>query len=70
MGLFSIVIDYWMQASNTILVNEYDTSTVQIPTIATNKLEPSGDGVLVLYDFDDDICLVVNSYGTCITFSF
>ena len=53
-----------MQASNIILINEFGTSTIRIPTIATDKLEPSGDGVLVLYDFDDDICPIVNSSNT------
>ena len=36
------------------------TSTVQIPTVATAKLEPNEDSVLVLSDSGDDICDAVD----------
>jgi len=49
-----------MQASTVILTNESGTSTVKIPTVATVKLEPNDDSVLVLSDSEDDICVVVD----------
>ena len=49
-----------MQASTVILTNESGTSTVQIPTVATVKLEPNDDSVLVLSDSEDDICAAVD----------
>lgn len=39
-----------MQAPTVILTNESGTSIVQIPTVATVKLEPNDDNVLVLSD--------------------
>ena len=49
-----------MQAPTVILTNESGTSTVQIPTVATVKLEPNDDNVLVLSDSGDDICAAVD----------
>jgi len=49
-----------MQASTVILTNESGTSTVQIPSVATVKLEPSDDSVFVLSDSEDDICAAVD----------
>ena len=56
--------DFQMQASTVILTNEYGTSSVQIPSVAIVKLEPTDDSVLVLSDSKDDICIVVDISDT------
>jgi hypothetical protein len=60
MGLF----DSHMQASTVILTNESGTSTVQVPSIVTVKLEPTDDSVIVLSDSEDDICAAVDLSDT------
>jgi hypothetical protein len=51
-----------MQASTVILTNESGTSTVQIPTVATVKLEPNDDSVLVLSDSEFVLLLIFQTY--------
>ena len=53
-----------MQASNVILTNESGTSRVQISKVTIVKLEPSEYGVFVLFYFNDNICPIVNIFGT------
>lgn len=53
-----------MQASTIMLANESCTSTVQVPSVAIVKLEPTDDSMLVLSDLEDDICDVVDLFDT------
>ena len=48
--------EFQIQASTFILTNESGTSTIQIPFVATIKLEPTNDSVFVLSNSKDDIC--------------
>ena len=61
--------DSQMQASTVILTNESRTSTVQVPSVVTVKLEPTDDSVIVLLDSEDDICVVVDLFDSNITIS-
>ena len=54
------LLDLLMQASTVLLINEYGASIVNVPCMATVKIEPKKDDVLVLLDSDEDVCLVVD----------
>ena len=58
-----------MQASTVILTNKSGTSTIQIPSVTTVRLEPTDDSVLVLSDSEDEICVAVDLSDTS-SFSF
>lgn len=53
-----------MQASTMILTNELVTFTIKIPSLATDKLEPIDDDVLVLFDSKDDVCDAIELFNT------
>ena len=61
-GSFRVIgiSEFQMQVSTVILKNKSRTSTVQIPFVATVKLEPTDDNVFVLSDSEDDICASVD----------
>ena len=40
-----------------MLKNKSNTSIVQVPSVATIKIVPSDNNVLVLLDLDGDVCL-------------
>jgi hypothetical protein len=71
LGSFRVVgiFESQMQALTVILTNEFGTSIVQIISIATVKLEVIDDNVVVLLDFEDDICAFVDLSNT-LSFSF
>ena len=46
------------------LTNEYGAYTVNAPTVATVKIEPSDDDIIVLLDSDVDVCSVVDLSDT------
>lgn len=52
-----------------MLANEQGTSTVQVPSVAIVKLEPTDDIVLMLSNLKNDICNVVDLFDTP-TFTF
>ena len=52
--------DSHMQASTVLLTNESGASTVNVSSIATVKIEPSDDDVLVLLDLDKEVCPIVD----------
>jgi hypothetical protein len=53
-----------MQTSTILLTNEFDASTVNVPSMATVKIERSDDDVLVLLDSDENFCSVVDFFDT------
>ena len=55
-----------MQASNYILTNEYDTITMQVPNVATVKIEVCDNNVHVISNLDNDVCIVVGLSNTVI----
>jgi hypothetical protein len=63
------IFESQMQASIVILTNESDTSTYQISSVATVKLEFTDNNVFVLLDTKDDICAYVDLSNTS-SFSF
>ena len=65
-GSFRVIglSDSQMQASTVLLTNKYGASTVNMPTVATVKIEPSDNDVLVLLDSDEDVCHVVDLSDT------
>lgn len=46
------------------MTNKYGTSIVHIPRIATVKLEPIDDNILVMLDAHDDVCHEVDLFDT------
>ena len=66
LGSFRIIglSESQMQASIVILTNESGTSKVQIPYVATVKLESTDDNVFVLLDLEDDICASIDFSNT------
>lgn len=50
----------YIQALTIILINEFGTSTVQIPSIEIVKLKPKYNNVLVLLDLEEDVCLALD----------
>ena len=54
----------WKSKRCLLYLTEYDTSTVNIPSIATIKIGPNDDGVIVLLDSDEDVCHGVNLSDT------
>ena len=70
-GSFRVIglFESQMQASTVILTNESGTSTVQIPSVAHVKVEPTDDSVFVLPDLEDDICIFIDLSHT-LPFSF
>ena len=53
-----------MQTSTVLLTNEYSAFTVNMPSMATIKIEPSDDDFLVLLDSNEDVCHVVDHSDT------
>jgi hypothetical protein len=53
-----------MQASTVLLTNESGASTVNVLSMATVKIEPTNDDVLVLLDSDEEVCHVVDLSDT------
>ena len=56
--------DSQMRAFTVLLTNESGAFIVNVPSMATVKIKPSGDDVLVLLDSDEDVCLVVDLSNT------
>ena len=54
--------------STILLTNEYGASTVNVPSMATVKIEPSDDDVLVLLNADENACSVVDLFDTLHSF--
>lgn len=50
--------DSQMQVSTIVLTNEFGTSTMYLPSVATIKIKPNDNNVLVMLDSDDDVCHV------------
>ena len=50
------LLDAEMQASIVLLTNESSAYTVNVSSMATVKIEPSGDDVLMLLDSDEYVC--------------
>lgn len=74
-GSFKVIGHYesQMQACPINLTNESGTSMVCVPNIATVKLEPIDDIVLVLSNSNDDVCCAIdledtspNPFGVCV----
>ena len=65
-GSFRVIglTDSQMQASTVLLTNESGASTVNVHSMATVKIEPSDDDVLVLLDSDEEVCPVVDLSDT------
>ena len=53
-----------IQASTMFLTSESSISTIQIPGVATIKLEPNKDDVFVLSNSKDDVCEDVDLSNT------
>ena len=53
-----------MQVSIVILTNEFGTSIVQMPNVATIKTKPSDNNIFVLSSSDDDVCSTIDLFGT------
>jgi hypothetical protein len=47
-----------------LLINESGASTVNVHSMATVKIEPTNDDVLVLLDLDEEVCFVVDLSNT------
>ena len=56
--------DLLMQASIVLLTNEFGASTVNVPSMATGKIEYKEDDVLVLLDSNEHVCQVVDFFDT------
>ena len=54
------LFDSQMRTSIVLLTNEYGASTVNVPSMASVKIESSDNDVLVLLDTDEDVCYVVD----------
>jgi hypothetical protein len=48
-----------VNCSTIILTNKFDMSIIQTPSVASIKLEPDDDSVIVSPDYDDEICVVL-----------
>ena len=66
LGLFRVIslLNSQMQTSTVNTTNKSSKSTIQIPSVATVILEPNDDNILVLLDFNDNVCLVVDLHDT------
>lgn len=53
-----------IQAFNVVLTNESCAYTINVPNMATIKIGPSDNDVLVLLDSDDNIYLVIGLIDT------
>ena len=53
-----------MQASTVLLTNESSASNVNVPSMATVKIEPNDDDILVLLDSDEEVCHDVDLFDT------
>ena len=53
-----------MKAYIVLLTNESGASTVNVPSMATVKIKPSDDDILVLLDSDEYVCHVVDLSDT------
>ena len=53
-----------MKAYIILLTNESGASTVNVPSMATVKIKPSDDDILVLLDSDEYVCHVVDLSDT------
>ena len=66
LGLYRVIglRDSHMWASTVLLTNKSGASTVNVPSMTTIKIEPSGDDVLMLLDSDEDVYHVVDLSDT------
>ena len=66
LGLYRVIglRDSHMWASTVLLTNKSSASTVNVPSMTTIKIEPSGDDVLMLLDSDEDVYHVVDLSDT------
>jgi hypothetical protein len=53
-----------MQTSTILFTNDSIASSVNVSSMVTVKIEPSGDDVFVLLDADEDVCHVVDLSDT------
>lgn len=52
--------EFKIQTYIIILTNKYGTSNVQVPNVATIKIEADDNNVLVMSNSNNDICIVVD----------